>query len=119
MTWAEIQSQCLALPEAERTALIESLTDSVQEPERLRALREHLDALEAERMEALRQRLDAEMASWFEGEAVEMTDERWEALMEKARTEDRSDEPYGVEVPAEWTGRTPREHREALKQNRG
>lgn len=115
MTREEIRTQCLRLPEAERAALAEQLVDSLHETERLEAIRDHIDDLEASRLEARREKLEAEMASWFEGESVEMTDERWEELMHRARTEDRSDKPYGVGVPAEWTGKTPREHQEALK----
>lgn len=118
MNQEEIQAQCLELPEAERAGLVEKLAGSLRDPERLHALREILDSLEKQQLEATRRRLQTEMKTWFEGEPVEMTDERWDSLMKEARKQDRLDEPYGAGVPAEWTGKTRREHHELLKRSR-
>lgn len=115
MTRAEIQAQCLDLPEPDRAALAETLAESLDDASRIETLRSRLEKLEAAKMEILRQKLDAEMESWFEGESVEMTDETWDALMKEARERDRSDEVYGRAVPAEAQGLTRREYRESLK----
>lgn len=56
--------------------------------------------------------------SLFEGEPVELTDEYWEELMKKAFSDERLDEPFGLGVPPEWTGRTRRELREFLRRVR-
>ena len=104
MTRAEIQAQCLELPESDRAALAETLAESLDDASRIETLRSHLEKLEAAKMETLRQKLDAEMESW-------------DALMKEAREGDRSDEPYGRAVPAEAQGLTRREYRESLKRS--
>ena len=115
MTRAEIEHQCLELPEAERAALAETLLGSLNNSPRLQEIRQRLERAEDAEMAALRQRLDAEMERWFEGPSVEATDEVWEEILSRARSEERLDEPFGEGVPAEWVGRTPRELRDALK----
>lgn len=115
MSRTELQQRSLDLPEAERAELAAELAGSLEAPETIRALRDRLANLEVAKMDALRKKLEATMESWFEGESTELTPERWAELLSHARSEDRLDEPFGQGVPAEWTGRTPRELRMSLK----
>jgi hypothetical protein len=117
MTQADLRKYCLDLPEDRRAELAEALVDSLDDAARIEALRAHLQALEAKLMLKLRDQLEAQVTSWFDGEAAEMTEDRWNRLMERARTEDRADVPYGEAVPVEWSGRTPREHRRSQKES--
>ena len=115
MTRAEIEHECLELPEAERAALAETLLRSLRDRERLDEIRQQLGAAEDREMEALRQKLDTELASWFVEPSVEMTDGAWDELLGRARTQNRLDEPFAESVPVEWVGRTPRDLLAALK----
>lgn len=111
MTWDEIQSSCLSLPEPERVALAGKLVESLDDTEGIERLRRQVEAQEAAKMEGLRKKLDAEMTSWFEEGSEELTEEGWRQIFSDEVTEEELDKPLGTGVPREWTGRTLRELR--------
>jgi hypothetical protein len=112
MTRAEIEQELLALPEADRGAVLARMLGTRSDARRAQLLQD-VAAGEAGRLQALKQTLEAEMARWFEGPAEPMTEDDWQQILSGERTEEELDRPLGLGVPPEWTGKTLRELRDA------